>query len=96
MILSILISTLSDNLIAHDVGCSIARSLWLSLEKMFSFHSQAHIMQMHYQLATLKKGSASIADYYQRMKILNDMLVVVGQPLKDFKVVSYLLTGLRL
>jgi hypothetical protein len=94
MILSILISTLSDNLVAHAVGCSTARSLWLSLEKMISSHSQAHTMQMHYQLATLKKGSASIANYYQRMKTLNDTLAAMGQPLKDFEAVSYLLYGL--
>jgi hypothetical protein len=51
-------------------------------------------MQVHYQLATLKKGSSSIADYYHTFQTLCDAFVVIGQPLNGFEKVSFLLAGL--
>jgi hypothetical protein len=37
-------------------------------------------MQVLFQLATMKKGSTSIAEYFQQLKNLSDTLAVVGQP----------------
>ena len=51
-------------------------------------------MQIHYQLATTKKGGSSISDYFQKFKGLADTLAVAGQPFNDFEIVSYLLAGL--
>ena len=51
-------------------------------------------MQVHYQLATLKKGSSSVADYFQKFQSLTDSLATVGQPLNDFEMVAFLLAGL--
>jgi len=56
--------------------------------------TKARTMQVHYQLATLKKGSSSIADYYHTFRTLCDALAVVGQPLNGFEKVSFLLAGL--
>lgn len=51
-------------------------------------------MQVHFQLATLKKGNRSITDYFQLLKNLSDTLAVVGRPLNDFKSVYFLLARL--
>jgi hypothetical protein len=51
-------------------------------------------MQIHYQLATSKKGSASITQHSQMFKALCDNLVAAGQHLNDFKRTSYFLAGL--
>jgi hypothetical protein len=51
-------------------------------------------MQVQYQLATLKKGSSSIADYYHTFQTLCDALAVVVQHLNGFEKVSFLLAGL--
>ena len=51
-------------------------------------------MQIHYQLAMVKKGGSLIFDYFQKFKGLVNALVAVGQPLNDFEIVSYLLTSL--
>ena len=40
-------------------------------------------MQIHYQLATLKKGNSSIADYFHLATTLVDTLVAIDQPLND-------------
>ena len=78
MLLSALISSLTKNLIAQVVVYFTSREVWLALERLFSSHSRAHIMQMHFQLATLKKGGSSISDYYQKFKSLSDGLATAG------------------
>jgi hypothetical protein len=51
-------------------------------------------MQIHFQLATLKKGGSSIGDYYQKFKSLSDGLVAAIQSLYDYESFSFLLSGL--
>ena len=51
-------------------------------------------MQIHFQLATLKKSGSSIADYFQKFKNLSDNLVAAGQPLNNFEQLSFVLSGL--
>jgi hypothetical protein len=51
-------------------------------------------MLIHYQLATTKKGSSSITEYFQSIKSMSDNLAVAEQHLNDFESVSYLLAGL--
>ena len=51
-------------------------------------------MSLHYQLATLRKGDNSIADYYHKFTTLIDTLAVVDQPLPHHETLSFLLAGL--
>lgn len=51
-------------------------------------------MQIHYQLAILKKGNWSIADYFQKFTNLVDTFVALDQPLNDSELTSFLLAGL--
>jgi hypothetical protein len=61
---------------------------------MYSSQSRAMIIQVHYQLATLKKGGSFVTEYFQTFKSLADTLAAAGQPLNDFELVSFLLAGL--
>jgi hypothetical protein len=94
LIISVLVSTLSDSYVSHVVGCTTSRALWESLEKMFASQAHVRIMQVHFQLATLKKGNSSVTDYFHKLKNLSDTLAACGQPLNDFEAVSFLLSGL--
>ena len=80
LLMSALISTLFDNLLPHVVSISTSHSLWLTLEKLFSSHSQAQLMQVQHQLATLKKGAKPIADYFQKAQGFTHMLAAIGHP----------------
>lgn len=51
-------------------------------------------MQTQYLLATLKKGTESITDYFHRAKSLAASLGTTGQPLSSSEFAVYLLTGL--
>uniref|UniRef100_A0A2N9IBW9 Reverse transcriptase Ty1/copia-type domain-containing protein n=1 Tax=Fagus sylvatica TaxID=28930 RepID=A0A2N9IBW9_FAGSY len=94
MILSALISSLSETVLAHVVKCTTSHAVWLCLERMFTSQSRARSMQLHHQLSTLKKGDSSMADFFQKFTSLADTLAAIDQPLKDFDLVSFFLAGL--
>ena len=94
IVLSALISSLSEKVIAHVVKCTTSRDLWATLERMFTAQSQTRLMQIHYQLSTLRKGSTSIADFFHTFTGLADTLAAIDQPLPEFQLVSFLLAGL--
>ena len=94
LILSALISSLSENILAFVVKCSTSHEVWTTLKRMFTAHSRARSMNIHYQLATLKKGDSSIADYFHKFTHLTDTLAAVAQPLPPHEALSFLLAGL--
>jgi len=94
MLLSVLISTLTEPLVVHAVGCATAHQLWTTLVSMFASQARSRVLQIHYQLATSKKGSASITEFFQTFKALCDNLAAAGQHLNNFERTSYFLAGL--
>lgn len=89
MIFSVLLSSLTEPILTQVVGQTSSRALG----KMFKSKSKRRIMHFRYQLATFKKGSLPVADYFQKMEFA-DTLTAIGHPLLDCEVVSYLLAGL--
>lgn len=51
-------------------------------------------MQLHFQLATLKKGLETIVVYYQRAKLLRYTLVASGKTLSSREFITYILASL--
>jgi hypothetical protein len=94
MILNALISSLSENVLAYVVRCTTSREVWLTLERMFTAHSRAQVMNIHYQLSTLKKGDSSIADYFHKFTGLIATFVAIDKPLIEEEQISFLLAGL--
>ena len=81
MILSTLLLSLSEKVMAHVVGLATSHEVWTTLNRLFSSQSQARILRIRYQLSTLQRGNLSISDYYQRAKTLAETLAAIGQPL---------------
>jgi hypothetical protein len=94
LILSVIISTISEDILVHIVGLHTSRDIWITLEKMFAAQSKARIMQIRYQLTTLKKGALSVADYFQKVQTLAHTLAAIDEPLKESETISYILAGL--
>ena len=90
MILSAIISSLSETVLAHVVNCRTSCDVWLCLEKMFTSQSRARQMQLHHQISTLKKGDSSIADYFHKFTTL----AAIEHPLSDYQLVSFFMSGL--
>jgi hypothetical protein len=94
LLLGAINSTLSKKMLSHVTRCVTSRDAWTTLETLFMSQSKARTMQVHYQLATLKKGSSSIAYYYHKFQTLSNAPAIVGQPLNEFEMVSFLMAGL--
>jgi hypothetical protein len=94
LLLSALVSTISESLISSLVGLHSSRDVWFSLEKMFSSQSYAKIIQTRYHLTTLKKNNLSVTDYFQKAKQYADLLASIGQPLSDSDIITYIFAGL--
>lgn len=87
--------TLSPSVLAHVVGLKYARDVWLAFECRFVSLSRSHIIQLKTQLQTCKKGSQSIADYFQKVKYIADSLVASSYPINDDDLIIYILNGLQ-
>ncbi|KAA8534456.1 hypothetical protein F0562_031973 [Nyssa sinensis] len=94
VVLNTLVSSLSENILAHMVGISTSREVWVALETIFSSHSRARAMQTRQILSVIKKGNQSISDYFQKIKTHADTLAAIGESLLPHEFQSYLLGGL--
>ncbi|KAJ0963639.1 hypothetical protein J5N97_028761 [Dioscorea zingiberensis] len=94
LVLSVLLSSLSEEVLSQVLFLSTSFDVWTTLERMFSSQSRARIMQIRLELSTTQKKELSVLDYFNKMKGLADTLVAIGQPLRDEEVITYILTGL--
>ena len=95
MILSALISSISETILAYVVKYATSHDVWTTLERMFIAQSHTRSMSIHYQLATLRKGDSSISDYFHRFTHLTDTLAAINQPLPLHESLSFLLASLE-
>ena len=94
LVLSVLLSSLSGEILGQVLFLSTSTEVWEALGRMFSLGSKARVMQIRMQLANVKKGDLSITDYFNRAKIVANTLSSIGLPLRDDEVGSYMLAGL--
>jgi hypothetical protein len=79
------------------MGVTTAESsvkVWHALEGMYASPTRARTVNIHIVLATMKKGTTTMAEYYSKMKSYADDLASSGQPLGDEEFVAYVLTGM--
>lgn len=94
LILSTLMSSLTEGVLARVVNHTTSSTFWHALDETFSSRSCAKIVQIRTQLTTTTKGSKSTTEYFLFIKKLIDELVVARQPLSCEDVITYVLVGL--
>jgi len=94
LILSILLSSMSEDILGQLTQYKTSRAVWDALHTMFSAQNRARTMQLRYQLSHLKKKDMTAADYFQKMKTLADTMASIGNPLQDQEILGYMLAGL--
>jgi hypothetical protein len=65
------------------------------METSFASQSHARVINTRMALATTKKGSSTIAEYFSKMKSLADDMSSAGKKLDDEELCSYILVGLN-
>jgi hypothetical protein len=64
IILRAINSALTKKMLTHVTRCTTSKAAWTTLETLFTSHTKACTMQVHFQLASLKKGNSTIVDYF--------------------------------
>lgn len=93
-LLSWLLNSISEAMLGHVLRCHFSAELRLLLDTLFATQSRARILQLRFQLQSLKKGSLTINDYVLKMKSLADGLTAAGQVFTDEDLILYILGGL--
>ena len=94
LILSTLMSSMTEGVLTQIISYSTAQQVWHALETNFSSQSRARTIQVRTQLANAKKGNQSANDYFLMIKRLADELAMAGQALCCDDIISYILAGL--
>ncbi|KAA8546539.1 hypothetical protein F0562_002722 [Nyssa sinensis] len=87
-------SSLTNTMLAQVLDCNTSHEIWNTLSSLFSACSFAHFMQTQFQLATLKKGSETISEYFHKATALSSTLSAACHPLSPSEFNVYLLAGL--
>jgi hypothetical protein len=67
---------------------------WSTLHEMYGSHTRKHSINTCITLATTRKVTATMADYFAKMKNYADDMAASGQPLNDEDFTAYVLIGL--
>ncbi|XP_019168046.1 PREDICTED: uncharacterized protein LOC109163798 [Ipomoea nil] len=94
-ILSLLISSLSEETMRFAVGRSTSRQLWLTIEQSLASSSRSRALRLFSELLALRQGDSSIADYIGRAQLLIDDLVLAGRDVTLDDQNLYVFRGLR-
>ncbi|CAA0825571.1 Unknown protein [Striga hermonthica] len=94
LLASWLLSSLSESILISVVGMHTSSQIWKSLESSFSTQSKARTMHYRIQLQNLKKGSMSIREYVNKVKICCDTLAAGGHVVTEQDQIMHVLSGL--
>jgi hypothetical protein len=93
-LLGYLLSLLSREVLMGVTTHMTSAAVWSALADMFGSRTQPQSINTRIALATTKKGTASMIEYFSKMKNLADEMVSSGQSLGEEEFVAYVLTGL--
>ncbi|XP_019179703.1 PREDICTED: uncharacterized protein LOC109174917 [Ipomoea nil] len=96
VILSTIISSLSDEVMHLAVGRDTSGEVWDSLASTLASTTRARCLSLLGQFQTLRQGPGSPADYLGRCKVIAESLSLADRPLSNEEQILYVLRGLRL
>ena len=93
-LLSLNLSSLTEEAMAEVVGLSTSREVRVALENTFSHRSKAHEIRFKDDLQLMKRGTRSVLEYVRAFKALRDQLHAIGRPVDGTDKVHWFLRGL--
>ncbi|KAA8538352.1 hypothetical protein F0562_027825 [Nyssa sinensis] len=94
-LLSWLNATLSETVLSSVYGLTTSRQVWTLLASRFASQSKSRVAYLKRQLQTLRQGTQPCSQFLQTAKSLADQLAIVGKPVDDDDLISYLISGLN-
>jgi hypothetical protein len=92
-LLRFLLSSLTRDVLMGVTTTTTFAAVWSALDGMFISPTRACTVNIRIALATTKKGTTIMSEYFSKMKTYADEMVSSGQPLGDEVFVAYVLTG---
>ena len=93
-IVSILTTTLTENIAQLTIGFDTSKAIWDCLERHFSQKSVASATNLKMQLLDLNKGTQSVNAYLRHAKSIADALISINKPVPGEDLVIATLHGL--
>jgi hypothetical protein len=93
-LLGYLLSSHSRDVLMGVTTAVTSAKVWHTREGMYASSTRARIINIRIALATMKKGTVTMAEYYSKMKSYADDMASSGQPLGDEEFVTYILIGM--
>ena len=78
-----LLSSINEGTLSLVINCASSFDVWKTLEKKFGVQSEARVLQLRYELNTLKKESLNIEDYCIKMKSVAEKFASAGSPITE-------------
>ncbi|XP_019156913.1 PREDICTED: uncharacterized protein LOC109153500 [Ipomoea nil] len=94
-ILSMLFSSLAEEVLYLAIGHSTSRSLWTAVETALGSSSRARSLSLLTQLQNLRQGDSSPSDYLGRARVLIEQLMQAGRPVSLDEQNLHVFRGLR-
>jgi hypothetical protein len=93
-LLSWFIATLSEKVLSTVYGLDTSRQVWTALANRYAAPSKTRIQELRRRLKGLCQGDKTCSEYVHADKTLADHLAMVGKPVPDEDLISYLIGGL--
>uniref|UniRef100_A0A803R4K4 Retrotransposon Copia-like N-terminal domain-containing protein n=1 Tax=Cannabis sativa TaxID=3483 RepID=A0A803R4K4_CANSA len=94
LLVSWLLSSMTESLLTRMVGCNTARQIWNALEKHFTLQVSSKILEFRTKLQKIRKGSMSLNEYLLKIKQHVDLLASVGEVLSARDHIAAIFKGL--
>lgn len=83
ILLSWLLSSLSERVLGTVVDYSTSCEVWTTLANQFGARTRARMLCLMTHIQTTKKGPSTIHDYYSKMKTMLNALRAVGNNMSE-------------
>lgn len=95
LLMSLLNSSLSEDVLSLVVGLTSSHQIWATLEAPLASPSNTRVLQLDMTLQQHRQEDDTVSVYLQKAKAIYDKLVAAGRPLSlaDFNI--YIFKGLR-
>jgi hypothetical protein len=93
-LLGYLLSSVTREVLMGNMTATSTAAAWSTLQEMYGSHTRARSINTCITLATTRKGTSTMANYFSKMKNYADEMAASGQLLSDEDFTIYVLTGL--
>lgn len=93
-LLTLLLSSLTEESMGEVLGCSTAHSVWTSLASAYSHPSKSRELRLKDDLQLMKRGTMSVTEYGRKFKSLCEQLAAIGRPVDETDKSHWFLRGL--